>query len=53
MHLLPKFLKLEGTVISSAGQAKPVFDQHHFAGAIAVIHGVDLGNGDVGFVDHQ
>ena len=50
---LLKFLKGQGTVVQRRGQAKAVLDQCLLARAVAVVHSVQLGDGDVRFVNEE
>ena len=49
-HAFFKFFELERTVVQSAGQAKAVFHERGFARLVAVVHGVELANHLVTFV---
>ncbi len=46
-----EFFVAQGSVVECGGEAEAVFDEGEFAGAVAVIHGGDLGESGVGFVD--
>lgn len=48
-----ELLEPEGPVVESGGEAEPVLDENLLAGAVAVEHGPNLGDGDVGFVDDE
>ena len=50
---LLKLLKPQGAVIEGAGQAEAVLHQALLAGVVAVIHGPDLGQGDVALVHEE
>ncbi len=45
--------KLEGAVVHGGGEAEAVVDEVLLAGAVAVPHAVELGDGDVGLVDEE
>ena len=45
-----EFAEVEGAIVEGRGQAKAVFDQDLLAGAVAVVHGADLGQRHVGLV---
>jgi hypothetical protein len=51
-HLL-EFFDAEGAVVEGAGEAKAMLDEGFLALAVAVVHGLELGDGDVGFVDDE
>ena len=46
-----KFLKFQRPVVEGAGKAEAILHQGVFAGAVAVVHGPDLGQGDVALID--
>ena len=49
-----ELFETEGPVVQGRRQAKAVIDQGLFAGAVSPVHPLELGDGDVGFVDdHQ
>ena len=52
-HAFFEFFKLQGPVVQGAGQAKTVFDQGGFAGAVAVVHAAQLANHDVAFIQEH
>ena len=47
------FFEFEGPVVHGGGEAEAVGDEVFFAGAVASVHGAELGDGDVGFVDDE
>ncbi len=49
-HGVP-FLEAQGAVVHAARQAEAVFGEGRLAAQIAAIHGAELTDGDVGFVD--
>ena len=48
-----EFVEFEGAVVEGGGEAKAVVDEVLLAGAVAVIHAADLGDGDVALVDKK
>lgn len=48
-----KFLPGEGAIVKSRGESEAMFDEHSFSGEVALVHGADLGDGHVGFVDEE
>ena len=48
-----ELVELEGAVVHGGGQAESVVDEVLLAGAVAVPHAVELGDGDVGLVDEE
>ena len=48
-----ELLEAEGAVVHGGGEAEAVVDEVLFAGAVAVPHAVELGDGDVGLVDED
>ena len=48
-----EFLEMHGAVVQGGGQAEAVIDEDFLAVAVAGVHGVDLRDGDVGFVDDE
>ena len=52
-RLLPELLPLERPVVSSAGQAEAMLDQHLLATLVAVVHRLQLAAGDVALIHHQ
>ena len=48
-----ELLKLEGTVVKCGRQAESVLHQGFLAGAVAAVHGVQLGYTHVAFVNHR
>ena len=53
LGLFPELIALERPVIGGRGQAEAVLNQHLLARLVAVVHGLQLGAGDVAFIDHQ
>ena len=53
MDLGGEFVKGQGPVVKGGGQAEAVVHEGRLAGAVAVVHGSDLGQGDVAFVHKQ
>ena len=53
LRLLPEFITLERPVVGGAGQAEAVLDQHLLAALVAVVHGLQLGAGDMALIHHQ
>ena len=53
VDLLLELVELHGTVVQGAGQAEAVFDQAALARVIALVHGADLRDSDVGLIDDQ
>ena len=53
LGLLPELIALERPVIGGRGQAEAVLNQHLLAGLVAVVHGLQLGAGDMAFIHHQ
>ena len=51
--LLPEFLGLEGPVVGGTGETEAVLNQHLLAALVAVVHGLQLGAGDMAFIHHQ
>ena len=47
------FIKAHGPVIQRRRQSEAVLHESFLTGPVALVHGADLGNGDVGFVHHQ
>ena len=50
---LLEFLKFQRPVVKRAGEAEAVVHQGGLAGPVPVVHGPDLGQGDMGLVDEQ
>ena len=48
-----KLFKLQRSVVHGRWQPEAMVHQDLFASAIAVVHGPDLGNRDVGFIDEK
>ena len=48
-----ELLEAEGAVVHGGGEAEAVVDEVLLAGAVAVPHAVELGDGDVGLVDEE
>ena len=54
MHPGLELLEAQGPVVQGRGQAEAVVHQGLFAGLVPPVHALELGHGDVGFVDdHQ
>ena len=51
--LLPELLSLKGPVVGGTGKAKTMLNQHLLAALVAVVHGLQLGAGDMAFIHHQ
>ncbi len=52
-HMRHEFLEAHGAVVEGGGEAEAVIDEGFLAVAVAGVHGVDLRDGDVGFVDDE
>ena len=48
-----ELVEAQRPVVQGRGQTETVFHQVFLAGTVALVHAAELGNGDVGFVDHQ
>ena len=48
-----KFFKFQGPVIQRGGQAEAVLHQVFFTRAVAFVHGANLPDADVAFVDKE
>ena len=53
LGLFPELIALERPVVGGRGQAEAVLNEHLLARLVAVVHGLQLGAGDVAFIDHQ
>ena len=45
--------EFEGAIVKGGGESKAKFNEGVFAGAVSVVHGVELGKRLVGFVDEE
>ena len=53
-HPFLELLKLQGTVVQGRGETEAVAHQGLLAGTVGLVHGPDLGDGDVTFVkEHE
>ena len=48
-----ELLKLQGTVVHRRRESEAVIHQHLLAGAIAVVHGSNLWDGHMGFINKE